>query len=103
MVPSVTSGAVVAAQRKKIVRQFISTGATSYKESRTLKELGLRNSLIFKKLIRQGIIVEATFDRYFIDLEKYEEEERERRRLVTILLVLIALGFVVALVYRVLG
>ena len=99
MVPTFAPGAVVAAKRNKIIRQFLSKGAVSYKESRTLEQLGLKKSLIFNRLIRQGIIVEVTFDRYFIDLEKYDEEERERRRLVTVLLVLIALGIIVAIAY----
>jgi hypothetical protein len=100
MIPTGAPGAVVAIQRKKIIRRFIASGAISYKDSKTLDEIGVRNSLIFKRLLRHGIIHEAYVDRYFLDMERVQEDEQERRRIITILMVLIALGFLVAGIYN---
>jgi hypothetical protein len=101
MIPTGSPGTVVAIQRKKIIRRFIASGAITYKDSKTLDEIGVRDSLIFKRLLRQGLINEAYVDRYYLDMERVQQDTAERRRVVTILVVLIALGFLAAGIYNI--
>lgn len=95
-VPLAAGGAVVAGQRRKVVRRFREAGATAPDAALGLEQLGLRKTPILRLLCHRGVLVEARRERYFLDTRREAEVARFRRRLVLAVLSLLGLVFAVS-------
>jgi hypothetical protein len=58
---------IIAAAIKKVMRRFRQAGATSPATAQSLPEIGLRRSMIFRRLLARGVVVHAGNDRYYLD------------------------------------
>ena len=73
------AAAAVAAKRRKILGKFRGLGALSAESARSFQDLGLRRSLIFRRMVSAGVLVGCGDDRYYLD-ENAEERDRHRRQ-----------------------
>lgn len=81
--------AVIVALRLKYIRTFRKAGAVTPGRSIRLSEHGLRKSMIFERLLSQGIIVQLDNERYYLD--EIREQELKRRKTPVLMIVLIVL------------
>lgn len=85
--------AIIVVRTKKIINQFKQTGTTSPQNAKTIGELGIRGNLIFRKLVRRGVLKEAAPERFYLSEENLDDYLRTRRLraflVLAILLVLI--------------
>jgi len=70
---------IIVIRFKKIINQFKVTGTTTPRAAKTLLELNIRNSLIFKNLVRRNVIVEISPDRFYLQEDHLDEYIRARR------------------------
>ena len=76
---------IVAMNIRKYLNRFRNTGTTTPQASKTLEELKLRRSLIFKRLLQRNVIIEIGFERYYLHEENYKEYSRKKRIAVLII------------------
>ena len=91
-------GALVLAWRLwTLVRAFIRLGAVSPETAVPAAKLGVRQGAVFRRLIRQRVIVSTGDEHYYLDQARYREWRSTRRRraliLLSVLLALILIGF----------
>ncbi len=96
MIPPNATGAIVAAQFRKIVRSFQTREAYSSATARTVEELGIRHSLIFRRLVRKGVIIESGSEKYYLDKDRLEQYTKIRRKVVLLILLAIACAVLIA-------
>ncbi len=88
-----SAAAVIVASQNRYLRAFQRAGATGPETACSLADLGLRESLIFRGLLRRGYIVEAPGG-YYVNLARVAERRRRARILaiVSILAVMVCLA-----------
>ena len=91
---------VILIQIKKIIRAFHEAGATSPARSIIPAEHGMRHSLVFQKLVRQGVLVPVNEERYYLDEAVAARQQSRRQMIVRIILLVMAAGLVVAALTR---
>ncbi|MEM7352645.1 MAG: hypothetical protein AAF657_17735 [Acidobacteriota bacterium] len=92
------AAAAIAIQRKKILKTFRQFGAVSVETARSSQDLAVRRSLLFRRMVRTGVVVDCGDDHYYLD-EVAEARERQRRlRFARWLVAAMTLAFVVVLV-----
>lgn len=96
MTPPNATGAIIAAQFKKIVRSFHIHEAYSSGTAKTTEELGINQNLIFNKLIRRGVIMKSGTRKYYLDKERLEQYSQMRRKIALLILLAIALPLLIA-------
>ena len=96
MVPPNASGAIVAAQFRKIVRSFQTREAFSSSSARTKEELGVRHNLIFRRLVRKGVIIESGPGKYYLDRNRLEQYLQLRRKILLFILLAMVLAILIA-------
>ena len=99
MVPVSPAPAIIAMKIRKIINQFEQRGAFTPDRAISLEEMGLSDSLIFRRLVSRGVIVEAWQNRYYLNQGNLADFYARRRKMVTIVLGVIVL---VAVVYMLL-
>jgi hypothetical protein len=57
--------------QKDVVRTFREAGAFSVELSKSLSDMGLSESMVFRKLVRNGVIVHAGSRTYFLDEKQW--------------------------------
>lgn len=87
-----TAAIAAAAVYRKHLRAFRNSGAVDQFHARTLAELELRDSRIFRSLLRRGEVVETAPGRYYLDLERVAERAARARKAALILLAVLAAG-----------
>jgi hypothetical protein len=90
---------MIIAKTRRIIRRFEEADATSPRKARTIDELGLYHGLIFKRLLKQGVIIEASPRRYYLSRENTIEYERVRQTRIKIMLVIMAVIVIIAVIY----
>jgi phosphotransferase system glucose/maltose/N-acetylglucosamine-specific IIC component len=91
----------VIAVTKRTMNAFRETDATSPDRARTKAELHIRSTLIFNRLISQGVIKQVSGDRYYMDLQEQASYLRRRRLLVLAVTgVVVVLALIGAFVWR---
>ena len=93
-------GPMIIAKTRRIFRRFEDAGATSPRDAKTLEELGVFHGLIFKKLLRQGVIIEASPQRYYLSHEIKLEYNQGRKTRIKILLLVVAVIIIIAAIYN---
>ena len=82
----------------RYLHRFATAGATRPGSARTLRELGLRDSRTFRRLLHLGVIVESStgyYAEYYLDPTK-AAEFRNRRRTAILFVLLGAAGIVIS-------
>ncbi len=98
VLPTVTAAvpaAIVARRRKAIISAFREAGATHRENAKTLREVGLPDSLLAEVLKLRNVLVEVDDGRFYLDQEREEATGRTRGTIVAIvLLVAVVVMFV---------
>ena len=74
-----SAAAVIVARQNNLIRRFREAGATAPNFARSPKDLGCRNSWIFRRLVTRGVFVETKPGRYYVDEVAAENFVRVRR------------------------
>ena len=89
--------AMMIAKQNKYILVLKRLEATSAAKSINFQEYGIRKSLVFNTLLRQGVI--QTFNnRYYLDLIKEEEQRRRRQAIIIMLLILIISAMIISII-----
>ena len=90
------SGAtVILIQMKKCIRRFREVNATTPSTAIIPSEHGIRTSFAFRKLVREGVVVPVSNERFYLDEEREIQVRKRRQTLVAILLILVIVGMIV--------
>ena len=89
---------MIIAKEHKYTRALRKFEATSAAKSVDLKEYGIKKSLAFNKLLREGIIIETFNNRYYLDVIKEEEQRRRRQTIIIMLLVFIISAMIISVI-----
>lgn len=87
--------AIIAMKIRQIINRFLEAGAVSPEKAVTKEEIQIHNYLIFKKLTRKGVLVEAGEGRYYLNQERLALYLGNRRRILLMVLVLIILALLI--------
>ncbi len=91
-----TAAIAILAQRKKLIRRFKNAGATSIDTAIDAQDHGIRRSLIFQKLVRDGVLINTNTNQFYLD----ESTEIELRKLrVRIILMVISVACLLFIIY----
>jgi hypothetical protein len=74
--------AILIKKENEIAAHFRVAGATSSETAQSLVDLGLDDSVRFKRLASRGVLREASAGRYFLDEAAWEARARLRTRMV---------------------
>jgi hypothetical protein len=92
--------AIIALKMRRFKEAFRAAGAVSPATAMRPAEAGLRESVIFHKLVRQNILVAAGDGRYYLDERRAVVVQHKKRKIVMVLLaiilVLLAIGLIAA-------
>jgi hypothetical protein len=93
---SAVPASIAARERKAIIRAFREAGATHRDNAKTLREVGLPNSLLVEVMKLRHVLVEVEGKRFYLDVEREEAVSRTRGAIAAImLLVALVVLFVV--------
>lgn len=88
---------LIVVRTRKMLNKFSDSGATSASMAKSPEELGIRQSFIFSKFVRRGILIPATDNKFYLNEENLAEYQRKKRTLVIplvlLLFMLLALDF----------
>jgi hypothetical protein len=90
---------VIMALTKKYIRIFKDADAITPHSAILPQEHGIRDSLVFKKMVRQGILVKVGNERYYLDLVKELEIKKQRHTMVMIVLGIILILMIISLFF----
>jgi hypothetical protein len=93
---TMSSEAYVIIKQNECMRRFRQAGATDPARARTLEDLGLKPSLVFRKMLARDVFREGRApETYFMDESAAEEfVDARRRRVFYMLLLMLALAAV---------
>lgn len=92
---SMSATVAVMAILRRYVRIFRKAGATSPSTAIRPPEHGVRNSMLFQKLVRQGVLVKMGDDRYYLDETREAEMRNRRQKAVIIVLAILVIGLII--------
>lgn len=98
--PVISPAPMIIAKTRRIIRRFENADATSPQNARTLEELNLHHGLIFRRLLRKEVIVEASPQRYYLNHEHLLNYENSRKIRMKAVLVIIAVIVIIAMIYN---
>ena len=87
---------VLALKRRQLVRTFETLGAVSAATAREREALGLGDSRMFRRLVRRGVLCEASAGLYYLDTAVLERDTRRRRTVLALVLAIVVTGLVIA-------
>lgn len=87
-------------RQNQYMRVFQERGATTPPNARSLEELGLRNSWIFRRMVSRGVFLTSANDRWFMSEAAADNFVRRRRRN---LIGIVAVILIICCMYLVLG
>ena len=85
-------------KRNRYLRHFRIIEAVSADKSILLREHGMRRSLIFDKMVSDGIIKQTVSGRFYLDVAREQEVRKRRRSVILLLLVSVLSALVLALI-----
>ena len=92
-------GHIIVGKQNQILRRFRKAEATASERAQSLQDLGCRKSVVFRGLVRRGVLVEtsgATGERYYLDSERADSFVATRRKILFVAL-MIVIAVVVAI------
>ena len=93
-------GAIIARNRRKIFEAFRTSSATSPTNARTLSEIGVKNSILFRTQVRRKVIIQVETDKYYLDETREKEMDRLRHRIVASVISAMLIFLLIMLLYR---
>lgn len=81
------SAAVIVMRQNRYMRRFADAGATSAGQARSLAELDLRDTWIFRRMVAAGVFRPAGEDRWYLDTAGAEQFRSHRQSKVLIVVV----------------
>jgi hypothetical protein len=96
MIPPNATGAIVAAQFRKIVRSFQTREVYSSAKALSIEELGVHHNFIFRRLVRKGVIIESGPGKYYLNRDRLEQYVQWRRKIVLFILLAMVLAVLIA-------
>ena len=90
--------AAIIAKQHKYIRKLKELEATSAFNAIKLEEYGILKSLIFRKLVRGGIIIQTYDKRYYLDVSKADELKKRRQTILLFLLIIISSILIISLI-----
>ncbi len=94
---------LIVAKTRRIFRRFEEARATSPGYARTPDELGLYHGLIFRRLVNQGVLIEASPGRYYLSHENQLEYNTRRQARIKIILGVIVIIIAIAVIFNIFG
>ena len=85
---------IVMVRINRLINQFKETGTISYQSAKTLEELSIKPRFIFNRFVKREVIIEATNERFYLNLDNlkiYSKERRVRMLVISGILILIML------------
>ena len=89
------SGAVIIRKQNQYMDKFYRAGAVDGIHSINPKDIGIRNNLIFKRMVRREIFIDAGGGRYYMDIQRAREFKNLRRRRAMIALIIVVIFLVI--------
>jgi len=90
--------AIIAVKMRQYKEAFRTAGATAPHTAIRPADAGLRQSLIFNKLVRQGVLVAVDNDRFYLDETRDSAVTHTRRMVLAGLVILILLILIISTV-----
>ena len=84
--------AVLALKRRQIIHSYRNVGATSEASARSRRELGIGDSVMFRRLVRRGVIRQVASGHHYLDVEAEARDESRRHGILAVMLVVVAVG-----------
>jgi len=81
-----------------MVSRFVTAGATSREQARSLEQVGASPGVILRRLRERAVVRQAGTDRYYVDQESWTALRRMRRRRASVM-VAIGLAIIFAIVF----
>lgn len=94
------SGAIVVMHQNRLMRQFRKVKATAPKSASTLKDIGCRNSWVFRRMVARGVFIETSDGRFHMDEESARAFVKRRRQRMLVYLATVIFLLVVWLMFR---
>jgi len=94
MNPGFPFPAVIARKMRKIIESFRQKNAVTPESAKSLEKIGLSKSLVMRRLIRRGVIMEVKPGTYYLNEEQlgFFNQNRQAKAGIVLLLILIALA-----------
>jgi hypothetical protein len=87
------------ARQNRYLRKFAATGAVARDHAKTLREVGVRDSRLFRRLVHGGIFVEAQPGHFYLDpAAGMAYRQRRRQQALMVLAVVVGAALVALLV-----
>ncbi len=90
--------AIILAKERRMVSRFVTAGATSREQARSLEQVGASPGVILRRLRERAVVRQAGTDRYYVDQESWTALRRMRRRRASVM-VAIGLAIIFAIVF----
>jgi hypothetical protein len=87
------------ARQNRYLRKFTTAGAVAPDSAKALREVGVRDSRIFRRLIGHGVLVEAEPGRFYLDPSASTTFRQRRRQQALVLLAVIGVALAPLLVF----
>jgi hypothetical protein len=86
---------IILATLSRYRRIFREAGATNPAAAILPPKYGIPDSFLFRKLVRQGVLVHVGDGIYYMDENRETEVQNNKRKLIIIMLAIIAIGLVI--------
>ena len=92
---------IIAAARKKYLTVFRKQQAVSPAQALTPESAGLKRTMIFRHLVRQGVIVATSANTFYLDEAREQEVQKlvKKRGLMVVSILIIVLLIIVAIAF----
>ncbi len=94
-----SSAAFIVAKQNQYLKRFQESGAVSPATAMELARVGCQDSRLFRRLVSQNVIREATEGKYYLDVEAAQAFRRTRHKRALTALVIILVILVVSLYF----
>jgi hypothetical protein len=86
--------AVIAIKIRKIIDRFKQNGAVTPDHAVYPDSIGISDNLLFRKLTRQGVIVETSPGKFYLNEENLSIYNRNRRTRAAVVMLVIIIAFI---------
>jgi hypothetical protein len=87
------------ARQNRYLRKFTAAGAVAPAGARPLREVGVRDSRVFRRLVSRGVLVEAAPGRFYLDPPASAAFRHRRRKQAFVLLAVTGTALVPLLIF----
>ena len=92
--------AIIARKRRKIFEAFRTASATSPTNAKSLSDIGIKNSNLFRTQVRRKVIVQVQNDKYYLDKVRVKEMDRLRHRIAASVIIALLVFLLIMILYK---